>query len=227
MSKRKTKLAPEKLLMLVESYLNGNNSLGYLAKSEAISRTTLERWITIYENEGPTGLFAKRKNTNYPVELKMKAVNDYLNGLGSLQEISKKYKLRDTSPLRDWLKSYNTHRNFKSESGGSRMSKARKTTFEEPIEIVHDCLMNQRNYGQMAIKYQVSYQQVRNWVLKYEAMGEMGLQDRRGHRAGTIPSRTLEGTMHDQLAIQERRIKQLEMENNLLKKVRAFERMWS
>ena len=40
MSKRKTKLAPEKLLMLVESYLNGNNSLGYLAKSEAISRTT-------------------------------------------------------------------------------------------------------------------------------------------------------------------------------------------
>ncbi|MFC4711079.1 transposase [Enterococcus eurekensis] len=107
------------------------------------------------------------------------------------------------------------------------MSKARKTTFEEPIEIVHDCLMNQRNYGQMAIKYQVSYQQVRNWVLKYEAMGEIGLQDRRGHRAGTIPSRTPEGTMHDQLAIQERRIKQLEMENNLLKKVRAFERMWN
>ncbi|MBK0038797.1 MULTISPECIES: helix-turn-helix domain-containing protein [unclassified Enterococcus] len=28
------------------------------------------------------------------------------------------------------------------------------------------------------IKYQVSYQQVRNWVLKYEEMGEAGLKDR-------------------------------------------------
>ncbi|WP_442784501.1 MULTISPECIES: helix-turn-helix domain-containing protein [unclassified Enterococcus] len=28
------------------------------------------------------------------------------------------------------------------------------------------------------MKYQVSYQQVRNWVLKYEEMGEAGLKDR-------------------------------------------------
>lgn len=226
MSKRRTKLASEKLLVLVESYLNAEGSISHLAKSEGISRATLKRWITIYENEGPIGLFAKRKNTNYPVELKIKAVNDYLSGLGSLREISKKYKLRNPTQLRDWIKSYNTHRNFKSESGGSQMSQARKTTFEERIEIVHDCLMNQHNYGQMAIKYQVSYQQVRNWVFKYEEMGELGLQDRRGHRAGTVSSRTPEEAMRDQLAIQERRIKQLEMENDLLKKVREFERMW-
>ena len=218
MSRRKTKIATEKLLALVESYLNGEDSINHLAKSAGVSFGTLKRWIIIYENEGPTGLFAKRKNTNYPVGLKIKAINDYLNGLGSLLEISKKYKLRNTSQLRDWIKSYNAHRSFKSESGGSQMSKTRKTTFEERIEIVHDCLMHQHNYGQMAIKYQVSYQQVRNWVLKYEEMGELGLQDRRGHRAGTAPSRTQEEAMRDQLAVQERRIKQLEMENDLLKK---------
>lgn len=79
----------------------------------------------------PTGLIAKRKNTNYSIELKINVVNDYFNGLGSSQEISKKYKLRSTSQLNDWIKSYSTHRNFKSESGGSRMRKSRTTTFEE------------------------------------------------------------------------------------------------
>ncbi|NAD74204.1 helix-turn-helix domain-containing protein, partial [Enterococcus hirae] len=82
------------------------------------------------------------------------------------------------------------------------------------------------NYGKTAIKYQVSYQQVRNWVLKYKEMGEAGLKDRRGHRAGTEPSRTPEEEMRDRLAEQERKIKLLEMENDLLKKVRELERKW-
>lgn len=49
-------------------------------------------------------------------------------------------------------------------------------------------------------------------------MGEAGLKDRRGHRAGTEPSRTPEEEIRDRLAEQERKIKRLEMENDLLKK---------
>ncbi|EOS7802575.1 hypothetical protein DUY20_RS14075, partial [Enterococcus hirae] len=48
----------------------------------------------------------------------------------------------------------------------------------------------------------------------------------RGHRAGTEPSRTPEEEMRDRLAEQERKIKLLEMENDLLKKVRELERKW-
>lgn len=106
------------------------------------------------------------------------------------------------------------------------MSKARKTAFKERVGIVYYCITHHRNYGKAAIKHQVSYQQVRNWVLKYDEMGEEGLKDRRGHRAGTEPSRTPEEEMRDCLAEKERRIKQLEMENDLLKKVREFERKW-
>lgn len=57
-------------------------------------------------------------------------------------------------------------------------------------------------------------------------MGESGLKDRRGRRVGTEPSRTPEEEMRDRLAEQERKIKRLEMENDLLKKVRELERKW-
>lgn len=103
------------------------------------------------------------------------------------------------------------------------MRKARQTTAEERLQIVQDCLANNRNYGAMALKYQCSYQQVRNWVKRYEEMGPAGLEDRRGHRAGTQPSRTPEEEMRDKIAELERRNHDLQMENDLLKKVRELE----
>ena len=75
----------------------------------------------------------------------------------------------------------------------------------------------------MALKYQCSYQQVRNWVKRYEEMGAAGLEDRRGRRAGTMPSRTPEEEMRDRIAELERRNRDLQMENDLLKKVRELE----
>ncbi|SEH35158.1 helix-turn-helix domain-containing protein [Selenomonas sp. KH1T6] len=62
------------------------------------------------------------------------------------------------------------------------MSKARSTTQEERLQIVMDTLASGKNYGETAKKYNVSYQQVRNWTLRYVKMGEAGLQDRRGKR---------------------------------------------
>ena len=103
------------------------------------------------------------------------------------------------------------------------MRKARQTTLEERLEIVQDCLANDKNYGAMALKYNCSYQQIRNWVLRYEKMGSAGLEDRRGHRAGTMPSRTPEEEMRDRIAELERRNRDLQMENDLLKKVRELE----
>lgn len=47
-----------------------------------------------------------------------------------------------------------------------------------------------KNYGEIALKYQVSYQQVRTWTLRFEQMGEAGLQDRRGQRKKDQTPRT-------------------------------------
>ena len=62
------------------------------------------------------------------------------------------------------------------------MKQGRDTTQEERIRIVKDCLSSGKNYGEMALKYKVSYQQVRTWTLRFEEMGEAGLEDRRGKR---------------------------------------------
>ena len=104
------------------------------------------------------------------------------------------------------------------------MKKARKTTPQERLMIVKDCLDHDRNFGAMAIKYNCSYQQVRNWVDKYEKMGSAGLEDRRGKRAGSQPSRTPEEELRDRIAELERKNRDLQMENDLLKKVRELER---
>lgn len=95
---------------------------------------------------------------------------------------------------------------------------------EERLKIVRDCLANDKNYGAIAIKYSCSYQQVRNWVIKYEEMGMAGLEDRRGRRVGTQPSRTPEEELRDRIAQLEHKNEDLQMENDLLKKVKELER---
>ena len=103
------------------------------------------------------------------------------------------------------------------------MRKARSTTYEERQAIVKDCLANDKNYGTMALKYRCSYQQVRNWVKRYEQMGSAGLDDRRGQRVGRMPGRTPEEELRDKIAELERKNKDLQMENDLLKKVKELE----
>ena len=70
-----------------------------------------------------------RKEKSYSAELKYQAVSDYLNGKGLLREICRKYKIRSTRQLRNWIKMYNGHKELKCYTGGSRMTKGRKTTY--------------------------------------------------------------------------------------------------
>ena len=164
-------------------------------------------------------------NKNYPKELKLAAVTAYKKGEGTLEQLAERFGLRSNQQLRVWIKEYNTHGEIKSRGsgGGNYMRKARQTTPKERLEIVMDCLANDKNYGAMAQKYNCSYQQVRNWVLRYEKLGSAGLEDRRGRRAGTQPARTPEEELRDKIAELERRNRDLQMENDLLKKVRELE----
>lgn len=50
------------------------------------------------------------------------------------------------------------------------MKRGRETTQEERVQIVRECIAMGKNYGEMALKYQVSYQQVRSWALHFEEM---------------------------------------------------------
>ena len=70
------------------------------------------------------------------------------------------------------------------------MRQTRSTTQEERIQIARECIASGKNYGELAIKYNVSYQQVRTWTLRFEELGEAGLEDRRGKRKKDQTPRT-------------------------------------
>ena len=60
------------------------------------------------------------------------------------------------------------------------MTKGRKTTFDERVEIVQYCIAHDHNYAETAEKYEVSYQQARSYTVKYEEGGVEALRDKRG-----------------------------------------------
>lgn len=222
---RKNKIDPTEIVKIIERLLADEISVSGAARLTGVGKTSIRRWRDLYLADGPTALMAQRNNKVYSQELKLQAVHEYLDGKSSQADIVKKYHLRSSRQLHNWIKVYATHGEIKSRGsgGGSYMRKVRQTTPKERLEIVQDCLANDKNYGAMALKYNCSYQQVRNWVLRYEKMGSAGLEDRRGRRAGTQLSRTPEEELRDKIAELERRNRDLQMENDLLKKVRELE----
>jgi transposase-like protein len=222
---RKNKIDPVEKVKIIERVLADEISATEAARLIGVDESSIRNWRNLYLSDGPSALMVQSNNKTYSKELKLQAVQEYLDGKSSQRNIVKKYHLRSSSQLQNWIKVYTTHGEIKSRTsgGGSYMRKARSTTPEERLAIVQDCLANDKNYGAMALKYQCSYQQVRNWVKRYEEMGSAGLEDRRGHRVGTMPSRTPEEEMRDRIAELERRNRDLQMENDLLKKVRELE----
>jgi transposase-like protein len=187
-------------------------------RTSGVDKSSVRAWISRYQAEGPSAFLPAERNRVYSPEQKQAAVEEYLAGKGSLQDICRKYKIRSTSRLRAWIKVYNRHGDFKRQSGGSRMTKARKTTQEERVQIAKECLEVGKDYRAMALKYNVSYQQFYTWVKKYSELGEVGLEDRRGQRAAQQEPRTKEEGLQARIAQLEHENYMLKMERDLLKK---------
>jgi len=104
------------------------------------------------------------------------------------------------------------------------MKQGRETTKEERIRIARDCIASGKDYGEIALKYQVSYQQARNWTLRFEEMGEAGLEDRRGKRKKAQTPRTELEKAQIEIEQLKHKLYLAEMENCLLKKLEEIER---
>ena len=165
-----------------------------------------------------------RKNKRYSKELKLEAVQSYLKGEGSYEELRKRYGLLSSTQLKNWVKWYNGHKEFKDRRGAGTeiyMTKGRKTTQEERAEIVAYCIEHGKDYPLTIQTYGVSYQQVYAWIRKYEDRGLDGLRDGRGR---TKPVEELNETERLKLEnkILKAQLKDAEMENKLLKKLREL-----
>ena len=103
------------------------------------------------------------------------------------------------------------------------MTKGRKTSFDERVEIVQYCIAHDRNYAEAAEKYKVSYQQARNYTIKYEAGGVEALKDRRGRSKSPEEMSELEKLRAENKILRAEK-ERVEMEVSFLKKLDAIER---
>lgn len=224
---QKGKISAEEKIEIVQKCQGGEVSIAQASQQAGVGKTAIRIWMAQYKAEGAAGLLPCEQSRVYPVEIKEQAVQEYLSGEGSLLDISQKYRLRSDRQLRKWIKVYNAHGDLgsrKHSGGGSYMKQGRETTQEERIQIVKDCIASGKNYGEMALKYQVSYQQVRSWTLRFEKMGEAGLEDRRGRRKKDQRPRTELEQAQIEIEQLKHKLYLAEMERDLLKKLNEVER---
>ena len=222
----KGKIGTEEKIEAVEAYERGEMSFGEVIAVYKICASTFQSWIRNYKAFGREGLMPKVKQKEYPKELKIAAVREYLGGGGSQADICRKYKIYSRRQLRNWIKQYNGHKEIRSSRGqGSEiyMTSGRKTTYEERVEIVSYCIESGNNYAAAIEKYGVSYQQIYLWVRKYQEKGAEGLRDKRGKRKPESEMTELEKLRAENRMLAARN-KRLELENIVLKKLEEIER---
>lgn len=217
------KITAEQRIEIAERYLTGKASQEQIAREYGLGKTTVKRIVAQYKSQG-SEYFFKCNNQKYSKELKLNAVTDYLNGKGSLDDICEKYKISENSVLRQWIKVYNGHKAFKEHNSSGRgiyMTKGRKTTQEERTEIVAFCIEHGKDYGLTTETYKVSYQQIYSWVKKYEEKGVDGLKDNRGRTKPEEEMTEIEKLRAENRILQAK-LREKEMENALLKKLREL-----
>jgi len=210
---------------VVTAYKNEYFTVKELLERYQIPKVTLYNWVEIFEKDGVNGFEDSRTWKTYPKELKEAAVREYLSGKYSQYELVQKYGISSRSVLQKWINKYNSHRDLKDTSKGrtNSMTKGRKTTWDERIQIVLDCLGKGKDYQRIAETHEVSYQQVYQWVKKYEDGGDEALRDKRGRKKDEV-----ELTPEEKTKLQMKKLEseneRLRAENLFLKKLDELER---
>lgn len=192
---RKAKYSKELKLEIVKRYLKGE-SANALANEYALLKRgphTIRDWVHKYESLGEKAFEHSNQNKSYSREFKLHVINDYLNGVDSLEGLTNTYNISSSSIVKTWVKKYNKGIEIKDydPKGDVYTMKSRKTTLEERLEIVNYVLANNNDFKGAADKYSVPYANVYNWVKKYNESGEDGLSDSRGRPSSKEPKHEL------------------------------------
>ena len=183
---RKSKFSKEEKINACKKYKVGKGTFGSIAKELGCSKSVFHKWYHDYINHGDSIFDEKPLNSSYTVELKLEVIDEIKKS--SIRAASSKFGI-SVSVVRKWFLSYNNGETIKDYSPCSEVytMKARKTTFEERIDIVKYVLENNNDYKGAAATYSVPYASIYQWVQKYLKYGEESLRDSRGrHKKGEL-----------------------------------------
>ena len=218
-------LSQEEKLRAVHEYLQGVLSLRDIALKYGVGDSSVRKWIAKYNAGGDAALLPNHTKKHYSKSFKQEVVRAYLAGEGSYSELCVRYNIPSFTTARKWVLEYNDCSTIRgSDTGGTTiMTKGRKTTYEERIEIVSFCIENHKDYQLTVDTYQVSYQQIYSWVKKYESQGVEALTDKRGRTKPEAEMTELEKLRAENRLLKAQNKRQ-EMEMAFLNKLAEIER---
>lgn len=219
---RKAKYSKELKLEIIERYLKGESNISLCNEYNIPYRNgkTILEWVNKYKSVGEMAFEESTINKSYSKELKLRVIQDYINGIDSLEGLANKYNISKGEIVRAWVLKYNEGIEIKdyNPKGDVYTMKSRKTTVEERLEIVNYALAN--SVKDAADKYTVPYMNVYQWVKKFNEHGKDGIKDKRGRPSSNEPKKEL--TLEEKQAIEIEKLKrELERErmvNEVLKK---------
>ena len=219
---RKAKYSKELKLEIIERYLKGESNISLCNEYNIPYRNgkTILEWVNKYKSVGEMAFEESTINKSYSKELKLRVIQDYINGIDSLEGLANKYNISKGEIVRAWVLKYNEGIEIKdyNPKGDVYTMKSRKTTVEERLEIVNYALAN--SVKDAADKYTVPYINVYQWVKKFNEHSKDGLKDKRGRPSFNESKKEL--TLEEKQAIEIEKLKrELERErmvNEVLKK---------
>jgi transposase-like protein len=223
----RSRYSAEQRIMIVEDYLSGRKSMQQICSGLGIpSCETVRRWVLLYQSQGAIAFDTSKKNKTYSKEFKIRVVEEYIAGIGSLTDLAAKYSIPGINTLQQWILKYNSNMELKDYDPKQEVYMAearRKTTLNERRDIVKYCIEHKRDYKGTAEKFDVSYSQVYSWIRKYDKVGEEGLTDKRGRHKSYEEVDELEKLRRENKRLK-RQLEERDMTVELLKKVKEFER---
>ena len=226
----KRKFSKEFKLSILREHDEDGTSFYKLSKKYGIEASCLRRWSYNLNVFGEGALEKHNSDLcNYSAEFKQQVVSEYLAGGISFKGLALKHGILAPSTVGTWVKQYNSHIELTTSRPEGRMTDmaneipGRKTSFDERVQIVSDCIANNHNYAETALKHSVSYNQLYAWVKKYESGGVKSLQDRRGKNKSPDEMSEIDKLKAENKLLRAK-AKEQQMEIDFLKKVEEIER---
>ena len=111
---RKSKYSIEQRVQACKDYRSGTRSLKEICISLGTpGEKTIMEWSKKYEKYGIMAFQEHSGNKSYTKEFKLRVVEEYIAGLGSLQDLIIKYDISSSHQLREWISLYNANRKLK------------------------------------------------------------------------------------------------------------------
>ena len=212
------KISPEEKIQWMKKILQKKESISSVASKIGVYYTTVDKWLRNYK-----AIDRKLFRKGIPIELLPKRSRCFRLPFWKRfsLDICARHKISDAQILRRWIMKYNSH--DKETGGRPIMTKGRKTTFEERVEIVQYCIKHSHNYSETAKKFHISYQQARSYTIRYEENGVDGLQDKRGKRKSPEEMTEVE-KLRAEVRLLRAEKRRAEIEISFLKKLEEIER---